>query len=773
MIRKLLLLLTASAPMLAAFPVELNQAIPSVPEFVNGPAWALSLDVTRPERVVASMRFPYEHAFYIFDQENNTASFSKQAFLSSTGELRGPQIIATPTGSKWIYTHVSQFAVPQPLFLQTYLSFDHQGTLTQQQSGVILADTKFVHNESGLFGIGRNAIRTLEGFGESTDFDPCLEFNGSVISPCIGDIYTAIGVGNHFWMVRYVGTDYALQLVQYSVGGRVMQVQNLPRSAVAESGSSRLWHSRGLLRLNVYGANTISLVNIAIEPDFRIQRAAQLSIEALRDVLPLGSQDWLLQREQSVAHVSLPAFDNQPRSLVENYRFATLSNQMIRFESNPQGDVLSSVQSESRTHHQWRDARGNLLLDRQDLIQAKLPASGNLFAVMSDGKAGLLTQRFGRDAQPLGNAESFSDAVIAPISAKLYRGANSELLTLSRYWAGVRSPVNRIDLSGSRESAGTIAQPLLDSVLHDPGSAWLHQLIGSNQLESLNAVTSQRFFSTGAIRVYAVGDALYRLSLINGSVRLEITRDGQSGSVSLPESTGYILSATRVNPALATQDEFRFVLRTQVSAPQLGRTLVFGVANGQVAQRFEITHADSSSMILLNDGGVLLNPDQLMTKKYTNTGMLLAPFQHCGEPIGDARGGIWSRRKIVPEEEYFIVCHTSHDGIFSESRTLIERGYGVRFIAEDGDLVEIDSNLQTRFHVMDGVVRHYSSIQQFFRGPLARDASVHNIGAHIYGITRGLYQSPSGLKNFVTRVEQTNLMGTAELIDRFTRSGFE
>jgi hypothetical protein len=764
MIRSILSSLALSTSASAAFPVLMNELLPIVENSTY------DLDTTRNGRTMVMMDSGRESIFHTLDGLNTTPTMPLRVTRSRGRGL--PNIFATPSGSTWMVDlNIGiEFAVLNPPHTNHVLSFDENGILNGALlRAFYLERQNVVSNSSGFFVVPRYSS-TIQNIatGQSRSFDPCLDVNGVAIASCTRFPGIA-GLGNSIGVLRTLRyrDRGQLQLVKMSVEGQQQQVLNL--ASVSSQSWASISASSGQLRVvaGVSEQDTL-LFNISLTPTAQIQSAGLVS--SASSARPLGNGDWLVSNNGLYSQVTPVPFTGELVPIAPNFQFerAASIDGYFDVESNAVGDTLICFLQRNPPfyNHEWRDARGNLLLSRNDLHSAKFEPSGNVVAIATDRSTGIKRMqaiRFNRNGDQVGEAEGFSDIPVLPARIDLFRGPNDTLLAYSGHGRERANLIHQIGTTGSKDRVATLSPLPNATTFYAAGSNWISQaMTDTDQLESVNILTGARYFVPRGGRKIAVGDAIYELSDNAGIAKLRIFRGGQAGNVELPNVASTLVSVKQVNPALANQDELRFVLRNGHNNQQL----VMGVANGQAIERFR------TGGFVLGDGSLLSATDLNQWTKYNTDGTTVQPYPVCGDLSDagdDGKGGMWTRKRATEDSPY-IICYTSPQGVLSEAITP-SYAYGSLSITEDGDWIQLNSVSQTRYRVVDGIVRHYSQMIE----SLAQTSGLPaiNIGDKLYFVATQTNLSEFGLHTYDPAIEQTDLIPASAVIDQYTRSGFE
>jgi hypothetical protein len=650
--------------------------------------------------------------------------------------------------------------------------FDQNGSLSSAM-GRRVAPSSVVSTDSGFFSLSSTNIVNL-ATSQSSSFSPCSDQNGAQIPNCSTSFdlgQRAIGLGANIWFIRYVGStdNWRAELVAVNTDGQVQQILALP-------GQLRYTYSTlsvvsGQLRVSMsLGSTETALFNISVQPRLQIQAAGSVGFQSSGK--PLGNGDWLVASTARFTQVTPVAFTGSLAPISANFEFARApSMRDDQFDTNALGDSLVSFEQRNTPYvsrFEWRDAQGHLILNRSDLLAAKFEPSGNLLVLVLDRSSAipvLKAQRIGRNGAQIGETEGFSDVAIKPSEVSLYRGPNNTLLALNAYLGERENAVYQIDLDGNKARVAQLSPSRFTTPIYAAGSPWISQ--GRNevaQIESVNILTGARYFIPAGGRKIAVGDAIYEFSDNAGLPGLRIHRAGQSGTVALPAVEARVISYRPVNPALANQDELRFVLQNTAT----GEQIVMSVTNGQAVERFR------SGGVILSDGSLLSATGSNQWRKFKTDGTIIENYPVCGDPsypLDDGKGGVWTSRRAGPDEnQYFTMCYTSPNGVLSEALTPAP-AVGNASLTEDGDFLQLTGSTQTRFRVVDGVVRHHTRLREFVASPDSRPAI--NIGDKLYFSSTRQNLSDIGLPSQEALIEQIDLIPTAAVIDQYASSGFE
>jgi hypothetical protein len=767
MIRSILFSFALSKSAFAAFPLLMNEPVSVAQGFYN-----FDLDTTQNGRSIVAMDTLGESIFYAIGGRNNLSASPLR--ISRSGIRSFPFIFPTASGSTWLMDlNVGPiFAVLNPPTTKHFLGFDQNGVLR----GAIARSVPIqsvISTDSGLSSLSATRIFNV-ATGQFRNFSPCSDENGATISNCVvstnGNL-TAVGLGAKIWLIRFLGRNdnWRAELVAFDSDGRQLEVLALP----GQLKNPFAWLSgvNGQLRVatTVQERNT-TLFNVSVQPSAQVRAVGKVSPAS--SARALGNGDWLMSSNGRYSQVTPVAFTGEIRTLTPNFEFETAATELEPyFETSVHGDTLICLRENNPPYfcrYEWRDAHGALIMNRSDLHRAKFEPSGNLLALTVDRTAtvpALQAQRLDRRGAQIGEIEGFADVAVRPERLSLHRGPNNEVLSFSGYGSRIKNVINRISTDGSAQRAGTLSPLYSAIVLHAPGSPWISQgLSDTDQIESVNILTGARYFIARGGRKIAVGEAIYEFNDNAGIPGLRIHRAGQVGAVTLPTVAATLISVKQVNPALANQDELRFVLR-------IGHTnqfVVMGVANGQAIERFRMPG------FILSDGSLLTNNDLNTWTKYNSDGSTVHPYRVCGEPTeagDDGKGGMWTRRKVEADEgSYFIMCYTGHDGALSEAITP-SQSFENLLVVEGGDWLQLTGFRQTRYRAVDGVVRHHTRVRESLAWPDSR--SVINIGDKLYFSATQSTVSELGLRTVDTFIDQTDLIPAAEVIDQYTRSGFE
>jgi hypothetical protein len=758
-------LATRQTSALAAFPVLMNDQVPSNSLYSN-----YGVDSTRAGRTIVSLGLPGETVFHVLDGRNDTPTNPSR--ISSGNWDDGASIFGTPSGSTWMLRQFNLTPI-SPFQTQDFLAFDQNGQLRSAITQTTNIGSTFITNDLGSFVLSGNRIFNF-ATRQSQSFNACVGANGGTILNCTTTRFlnpVAVGLGQSIWALRSVGTtDSALlQLVQMSVSGQQRQVLDLieqPGTPFTQinvvAGQLRVWAS-------AQGQRASFLFNISTQKSAQIQSAGRISGPPF-SARALGNGDWLVFANGRYSQFALHTYNGAVEAIASSHEFETTELEVRDFfDTNNLGDTLLCFYQLTplpSCQFEWRDAQGTLLMRRNDWLQAKFEPSGNLLTIAADGETGrIFAKRLNRDGLQVDETEGFTDTPVRPERVHLFRGSNDSLLSVSGYSRARENVIHRINLDGSRERVGSFGPLGFASFLHAAGSPWISQIsAGTFPLESVNIQTGARFFVAPGARIVAVGDAIYEFRDSAGVPSLRIIRGGQAGSVTLPAFAGTVLAAKAVNPALANQDELRFVVVNRDTNQQV----VMGVRNGQATERFQLTN--SGQRLILSDGSVIASG-----RKFSTDGRLIEPYALCDTPTeaaDDGKGGIWTLWKI---DNVFrspvLVCHTSADGTFSYALTP-SYANDVLSVTEDGDLFHGYAGSQTRYHVVDGIVRHHTRVQEATSKPIASRAAL-NIADKLYFSAERTLVSETGVRTIDMLVEQTDLIPIARVIDQYTSNGFE
>jgi hypothetical protein len=789
----------------ASFPVSVTDLGPSVAS-----PRGYVFDHTRSGRVVLGQDYFSDTVFHTLDGRNDTPTAPIRTSLS-TAFSAGVQIFPTDSGSVWALNHpIFNISPPPPIKPVEFLSFDNSGVLTHSQRRNLSRETILISTESGVFGITPSTITAIAS-NEISTYRPCDDENGAALSPCFA-FRSYTGNDLLFWTLRYVGAGASgrLELVPFRTSGE--QLSRTTLLALSDRPEVKMTNEYGFARIRVTSAQETVLFNVSFAPTV----AGRIS-GAIANAWPLANGKWLILKDGLYSHVSLSAISTTPAPVTLNYSFAFAQSGSapVNVQSNAAGDVLVSQQVSTNSRHgrqvstnsrhgrqvstnsrhgrqvstnsrhdrqvttnnlryEWRNAQGSLLLSGDGLLAATLEPAGNLLTLkppVSGVSAGIVAERLSRAGSRLGELEALSDSAIRPQRVSLLRGANDTLLSVSLYTGERENVINRINVDGSKVRLGSFRALGFASLLHAQGSPWVSQFSVdlNDPVESFNTLSSARFFTPNDGTKFAVGDALYEFKDDGGTLELQIFRDGQPGSVALPAIASTLIEAKPVKPALADQDELRFIARAQNDSSMY---LVFGVSNGQAFERFRFVDKVSFFGQLLSDGSVIvISRDFTSWRRLTPTNPTGAVIPLCGYPIDDGAGGLWSSKRVTVKELPIIMCFTGRDGLLREAITPIALFSQTSKFTEDGDWLQLDDYGQTRFRVVDGVVRHQRRPLPS-QGRIGYDSAI-NIGDKIYFTLEQSNTAATGLFTSETFIDQIDLIPAAEVIDQYTRSGFE
>jgi hypothetical protein len=759
----------------ASFPVSVTDLGPSVAS-----PRGYVFDHTRSGRVVLGQDYFSDTVFHTLDGRNDTPTAPIRTTLS-TAFSAGVQIFPTDNGSVWALNRpIFSISPPPPIKAVEFLSFNNNGVLTNSQRRSLSRETILISTESGVFGITPSTITAIAS-NEISTYRPCDDENGAALSPCFA-FRSYAGNDLLFWTLRYVGAGATgrLELVPFRTSGE--QVSRTTLLALPDRPEVKMTNEYGFARIRVTSAQETVLFNVSFAPTV----AGRIS-GVIANAWPLANGKWLILKDGLYSHVSLSAISTTPAPVTLNYSFAFAQSGSapVNVHSNAAGDVLVSQQVSPKRRHdrqvttnnlryEWRNAQGSLLLSGDGLLAATLEPAGNLLTLkppVGGVGAGIVAERLSRAGSRLGELEALSDSAIRPQRVSLLRGANDALLSVSLYTGARENVINRINVDGSKVRLGSFRALGFATLLHAQGSPWVSQFSEdlNDPVESFNTLSSARFFTPNDGTKFAVGDALYEFKDDSGTLELQIFRDGQPGSVALPAIASTLIEAKLVRPALADEDELRFIARAQNDSSLY---LVFGVSNGQAFERFRFVDTVPYFGQLLSDGAVIvISPDFTSWNKLTPSNPTGAVIPLCGYPIDDGAGGLWSSKRVTVKELPIIMCFTGRDGLLREAITPIALFSQPSKFTDDGDWLQLDDYGQTRFRVVDGVVRHQRRPLQSL-GRIGYDSAI-NIGDKIYFTLEQSNNAATGLFTSETLIDQTDLIPVSEVIDQYTRSGFE
>jgi hypothetical protein len=760
MIRSICFFFALSSTAFAAFPVLMSEQAPTVSPYVGARHF---IDATRNGRAIVAVGYRFETTLHVLDGRSETPTFKSRVVRPAASSV---QVFPNAVGSKWAVQTLFGFVGSPPAERAVdFWSFDPSGAMDSTLSRNISYQAIITENDLGLFAVSSTTILNIAS-GQVRSFNICQDSEGVEIPSCVWQRGGVVGSGQNIWAARVVPSlvGLKLQLVQFNTNGQQLQVQDLFVSPVA---FATLTRTANLLRVGVRNNQETVVFNITDDQGFRIQAAGRIDRSTSPRVLENG--DWLLS-EQTLntndflhSQVTPVAFDGSLALLTPNYSFVTVGGSPTLSGSNMQGDILLVSYRNGREAYEWRNRQGVIWRSQEDTEAASFDASGNLLTLSADRSAGskLSAKRIGRDGAQIGDSEALSESIRTPTIA-LLRGPNNELLSVGSYAGELPHGVDRISADGQKERVGQLGPVVYSaSLLHSTGSAWVTQEDGSNPSESLNTATGARFFTPKALLKIAVGDSLYVFNRLEDFPTLQIFREGQSGNVVLPSMAANLVTARTVNQALANQDELRFVLRLT----NTNSYVVMGVFNGQASERFRFSlEATDAVARILSDGSILAGSAATGWKKFTSNVPTGTPFPICERvDKDDGKGGLWSSRIVLGDAFASIACYTGPGGILREAITPHQSDLYSLTLSEDGDLIGVSSRALMRFRVVDGVVRHHSRAVQSMSPPT-------NIGDKLYFVFYRTSLSASGQDAFIG---QTDLIPAAEVVDQYTRSGFE
>jgi hypothetical protein len=757
MLRLMIPLIALSTSTFAAFPVLMNEPVSSAS------ADNFAIDTSREGRALVALDYYGESAFHRLDGNESTSTspsrFSRLPFRKT--------IFATPSGSEWVlhYPYMG-FPFPSPFRQVGFLNFDGNGILVSSSTVSISREAQVIKNDAGFFGITSNSIAeiargTLRGYGI------CADANGVAIAACAPN-FSYVGSDRTFWVPRYVGASPGgqVQLVQFDMDGHQLQMMNL--MALSTRPDVRLEQTSDLLRVAIRTEQESFLFNVSIATA-QIQSSGWTHGSAT-GIWALGNGDWLLRQDGSFEHYTLAAYSS-PALITPNHTFSggQFAVAFPELESNIEGDILIRPQTpEHSSRYEWRNRHGAVLLSRDDLSAAKLDPSGTLLTLRKDSSSGrtkVLAERFDRKGLQLGEPEGFNDTALRPQSVNLLRAPRDQVVSVSDYVGEVNAVMNRITIDGRKQRINQFSPSGYGwpELLHSAGSPWVSRYVSTESAptESVNILTGARIFTQINGYKVAIDDAIYEFSDGFAGLDLRIFRSGQSGTVTLPTTASTLVIAKAVKPEIAEGDELRFVAVAQNDS---NLRIAYGVANGQATERFRFTVQDGTNpyVAFLIDGALVVQTEFQHLKRFNNnaTAGIAVPF--CGLPIyDDGLGGFWSQSDST-------ACYTGRDGTLQRAIAPISPKFEY-LMSDDGDWIQINDREQTRFRVIDGIVRFHTRSLPTLRSydrPLL-------IGTELYYVTERSSLSANGAQTVDTLINRTELVPISEVADRLTSSGFE